>query len=64
MQLTLVVEGSKGPDLVKRVICLMQRQPLAQIIADPEIQTEYQRLRENHVRNIDVIRKPAHAITA
>ncbi len=56
MQLTLVVEGSKGPDLVKRVICLMQRQSLAQIIADPEIQAEYQRLRETHVRNIDVIR--------
>ncbi|HEX4165094.1 MAG TPA: phosphoesterase [Bryobacteraceae bacterium] len=57
MKLTLVVEGSNGPNLVKKVICLMQRQKLADIIADPEIQAEYQRLHQKHVRNIDVIRQ-------
>ncbi len=57
MKLTLVVEGSEGPNLVKRIICLMQRQSLSNIIADPEIQGEYQRLLSKHVRNIDVIRE-------
>ncbi len=57
MKLTLVVEGSKGPNLVKRVIRLMQRKSLAEILADPEVQSEYQGLLEKHLRNIDVIRK-------
>ena len=57
MKLTLVVEGSKGPNLVKRVIRLMQRKSLAEILADPEVQNEYQGLLEKHLRNIDVIRK-------
>ena len=57
MKLTLVVEGSKGPTLVKKIICLMQQKSLAEIIAKPEIQAEYHRLHETHVRNIDLIRK-------
>ncbi len=57
MKLTLVVEGSKGPNLVKRVIRLMQRKSLAEILADPEVQNEYQVLLERHLGNIDVIRK-------
>ncbi len=57
MKLTLVVEGSKGPALVKRMIYLMQERSLAEIIAEPDIQAEYRRLHENHVRNIDVIRQ-------
>lgn len=57
MKLTLVVEGSHGPKLVKRIICLMQTRSLAEIITEPEIQAEYQRLHQRHVRNIDVIRQ-------
>jgi hypothetical protein len=57
MQLTLVVEGSQGPRLVKRIICLMQSRSLAEIIAEPEIQTEYQRLRQTHLHNIKIIRQ-------
>ncbi|MDQ2842636.1 MAG: phosphoesterase [Acidobacteriota bacterium] len=57
MKLTLVVEGSKGPRLVKKVICLMQDRSLAEIIADPEIDAEYRRLHDTHIRNIDLIRK-------
>ena len=57
MKLTLVVEGSKGPNLVKRVIRLMQRKSLAEILADPEVQNEYQGLLEKHLRNIDLIQK-------
>jgi hypothetical protein len=57
MQLTLVVEGSQGPRLVKRIICLMQSRSLAEIIAEPEIQAEYQRLRQTHLHNIKIIRQ-------
>jgi hypothetical protein len=57
MKLTLVVEGSKGPGLVQKSIRLMQERSLAEIIAEPEIQAEYTRLQEKHLRNIDIIRK-------
>jgi hypothetical protein len=57
MKLTLVVEGSKGPSMVKKIICLMQNKPLGEIIADPEIQAEYERLHQKHVRNIEVIQQ-------
>jgi hypothetical protein len=56
MQLTLVIEGSKGPNLVQKIIRLMQSESLGQIIAEPAIQAEYQRLHQIHLRNIDVIR--------
>src|SRR5579875_1490971 len=57
MQLTLVIEGSKGAKMVQQIIGAMQHQPLAQIIAQPDIQAEYERLRQKHVRNIDIIRE-------
>lgn len=57
MQLTLVIEGVQGHRTVEKIIRAMQRQPLKDIIADPEIESEYRRLRENHLRNIDLIRK-------
>jgi hypothetical protein len=57
MKLTLVIEGSHGPYLVQKIIRAMQHQPLAQIIEDVEIKETYDRLHENHVRNIDIIRK-------
>ncbi|HLH05162.1 MAG TPA: hypothetical protein VKX25_20505 [Bryobacteraceae bacterium] len=57
MKLTLVIEGSQGPKLVKRIICLMQHKTLAEIIAEPDIQAEYKRLHGTHLRNIEVIRE-------
>jgi hypothetical protein len=57
MKLTLVIEGSHGPKLVQRIIRLMQRQSLDEIVAEPEIKSEYERLRQNHLHNIEVIRK-------
>jgi hypothetical protein len=57
MRLTLAIEGSKGPNLVQKIIRLMQSESLGQIIAEPAIQAEYQRLHAIHLRNIDVIRK-------
>jgi hypothetical protein len=57
MKLTLVIEGSKGPDLVRKIIRAMQYQPLAKIIEDPEIKAEYALLHQTHLRNIDIIRR-------
>jgi hypothetical protein len=60
MQLTLVIEGAKGSDLVQKVIRWMKRDTLAAIMAKPEIQAEYKPLYERHVRSIDVIRDASH----
>ncbi|HZS52971.1 MAG TPA: phosphoesterase [Bryobacteraceae bacterium] len=57
MKLTLVIEGSHGPRLVQKIIHLMQRDCLQQIICDPEVLAEYNRLHQIHLRNIDVIRE-------
>ena len=57
MQLTLVIEGSKGSALVQKVIGWMQSMPLASIMAEPEIQTVFRPLHERHIRSIDIIRE-------
>jgi hypothetical protein len=57
MKLTLVIEGSSGPRLVQRIIHLMQRRTLAEIIAEPEIQAEYSLLHQRHLRNIEIIQR-------
>ncbi len=59
MQLTLVIEATKGSDLVQRVIGWMRRQPLVEIMTKPEIQDLYRPLYERHVRSIDLIRERA-----
>lgn len=55
MKLTLVIEGSKGSTFVQKIIRAMQHQPLAQIIADPQIRAAYDKLHQNHLRTIDII---------
>lgn len=59
MQLTLVIEGSKGSELVQKVIRWMQTKPLSAIMAEPEIQDVFRPLHERHIQSIDVIRKVA-----
>lgn len=56
MQLTLVIEGSKGSDLVQAVIRYMQQMTLPQIMQLPQIQEVYRPLYERHLRSIGVIR--------
>lgn len=57
MKLTLVIEGSQGPELVRKIIRLMQQAPLKQIIADSEVCAEYDRLYAIHLHNIGIIRR-------
>ena len=55
MQLTLVIEGSKGSDMVQRIIRWMRTMPLAEIMRQPEIQAQYTPLYERHLRSIGII---------
>src|SRR5436309_7100718 len=57
MQLTLVIEAAKGSDVVQRIIGWMQRRPLGDIIAEPEIQALYQPLYRQHVESIGIIQR-------
>ena len=59
MQLTLVIEGVKGSELVQHIIRLMRTLPLDEIIRDERVQAAYGPLHERHVRSIDLIRKQA-----
>lgn len=56
MQLTLVIEGAKGSDIVQRVIRWMRGRCLEDIVAEPEIQGLYKPLYQRHLDSIDMIR--------
>ena len=55
MKLTLTIESVKGSEMVQRIIRWMQRRKLEDIIADPEVQREYQPLYESHLRAMELI---------
>jgi hypothetical protein len=59
MKLTLVIEAAKGSDIVHKIIGWMQRRPLAEIIAEPEVCALYEPLYERHIQSIDLIRNRA-----
>jgi hypothetical protein len=59
MKLTLVIEGSKGSDVVQKIIHWMQFMQLDDIVAKPEIQELYKPLFDRHLRNLDTIRERA-----
>jgi hypothetical protein len=56
MQLTLVIEGVKGSELVQQIIRRMQRMPLAEIMRQPDVQELYRTLHARHVESIGIIR--------
>ena len=59
MQLTLVIEATKGSEIVRKIIRWMQRRRIAEIMAEPEIQALYQPLLQRHLKSIDIIRDRA-----
>ena len=59
MKLTLVIEAAKGSDIVHKMIGWMQRRPLAEIIAEPEVQALFTPLYERHLRSIEIIERQA-----
>jgi hypothetical protein len=56
MQLTLVIEGSKGSELVQKVIRWMQSLSLSEIMAQREVQDIFRPLHERHLRSLGIIR--------
>jgi len=59
MKLTLVIEGSKGSDLVQHIIRLMQSKTLAEIIEDERVQATWGPLYERHLKSIGIIKQRA-----
>ncbi len=59
MKLTLVIEGVKGSEMVQKIIGWMRTRKLDEIIADPEIQSEYQPLYARHLKAIEIIGEKA-----
>lgn len=60
LQLMLVIEASRDPVVMRRIIEGMQTQSLAGIIAEPVVEAEFRPLFERHVSMIDLIRETAH----
>jgi hypothetical protein len=56
-QLTLLIEGARGSEIVRQVIGMMRHRTLDQIMADPEIAAIYKPLHERHLSSIDIIKK-------
>jgi len=59
MKLTLVIESSKGSDIVQQIIGSMQRITLSEIVEQPAIQEIFKPLYERHLRSMDIIRDRA-----
>ncbi len=59
MKLTLVIEGVKGSEMVQQVIRWMQRRSFDEILTEPAVREEFQRLFERHQRAIQVISREA-----
>ena len=59
LRLMLVIEASHDRMVMQRIIQGMQTQPLAEIIADPIVDREFQPLYERHVQMLDLIRDAA-----
>jgi hypothetical protein len=59
MKLTLVIEGSKGSDTVQQIIRYMQRMPLEEIVAQPDIQELYKPLYQRHLNSLNIIKEKA-----
>lgn len=60
LQLMLVIEASRDPEVMRAIIQGMQAKTLAEIISDPRVQSAFRPLYERHVQMIDLIRDAAH----
>ena len=60
MQLTLVIEGSKGSAMVQKIIGWMRHRTLEEIVAEPEVQQLFDVLYKRHLASVDMIRSRAN----
>jgi hypothetical protein len=61
MKITLVIEASKGSELVQHIIGLMQHRSLQEIIDDERVRATFDPLWKRHLNSIDVIRQLGRA---
>jgi hypothetical protein len=59
LQLMLVIEASRDPAVMQRIIRGMQSESLAEIVSDPMIDREFRPLYERHLSMIGLIREAA-----
>jgi hypothetical protein len=59
MKLTLVIESSKGSDMVQHIIEYMQRMTLAEILQQPDIQEIFKPLYDRHLKSVKIIQDRA-----
>jgi len=59
MKLTLVIESSKGSDVVQKIIGYMQQMPLAEIAGRADIQELFKPLYERHLKSLNIIKDRA-----
>lgn len=57
LQLMLVIEASRDPGLMGRIIRDMQGKALAEIMAEPDIDAKFRPLFDRHRKSIDLIRE-------
>ena len=60
LQLMLVIEASRDPEVMRAIIQGMQRRSLAQIMAEPIVEQAFRPLYDRHLRTVDLIRNAAH----
>ncbi len=61
MKLTLVIEGSKGSDMVQKIIRWMRHSTLEEIVAQPEVQKLFDVLYKRHLDSVEMIRSRAQS---
>jgi hypothetical protein len=54
-----VIEGVKGSETVQQIIRWMRQRPLDEILDEPELRKEYERLYARHLRAMQIIGKRA-----
>ena len=57
MQLTMVIESTQDRDFIPRLIPLLARQPLAQVVRAPFVAPLLQPLLERHRKSLDILRE-------
>lgn len=56
-QITLVVEGARDPEFLPRLIPQLATKPLREIAALPQIREEFERLYQQHLKWVELIRR-------
>ncbi len=55
-QLTLVIEGTRSKDFVPQLIPELASKPLAEVAALPDIRRSFERLFDQHLKSVDIVR--------